>query len=365
MKINEEKFENLVIKWFQELGYIHENGYEIAPGTDRAERADYREVFLVERLRSKLTALNSHVPALAIEDALTQIIRPNFPSLLQNNREFHRLLRDGVKVQFQDDGETKGDFVRIIDFENVENNEYLAINQFSIKGAKHTKRPDIIIFINGIPIAVIEVKNPADENKTIVDAFRQLQTYKEEIPDLFNTNELMVIADLREARVGSLTADWEWFMFWRTIDGETLDPLGTNNETETLIRGLFRRDFLLEFIRDFILFEEEKSIVKKIAGYHQFHLVRKAFAKTVEVTKPDNEGKIGVAWHTQGSGKSISMALYAGKVITAPEMNNPTIIVVTDRNDLDGQLFGTFSNAKEVLRETPKQAETLSESWSV
>ena len=171
----------------------------------------------------------------------------------------------------------------------------------------------------------------------------------------------MVIADMREARVGSLTADYERFGLWRTIDGETLDPLGESRETETLVRGLFRRDFLLEYIRDFVLFEEEKETIKKIAAYHQFHLVRKAFAKTVEVSQPDQEGKIGVAWHTQGSGKSISMAFYAGKVITSPEMKNPTIIVVTDRNDLDGQLFATFSHAKELMRETPKQAETRQE----
>lgn len=357
-EINEEQFENLVIKWLQELGYIYENGYEIAPGTDRAERTDYRQVILTDRLRAKLVLLNPHVPATAIKDAINQITRPNFPSLLQSNREFHRQLRDGVKVAFQADDETKADFVRIMDFETVENNEFLAVNQFSIKGAKHTKRPDIIIFINGLPIAVIELKNPADEKTTIVDAFRQLQTYKAEIPDLFNTNELMAIADLREARVGSLTADWERFMLWRTIDGETLDPLGKNNETETLIRGLFRPDVLLDFIRDFILFEEDKDIIKKIAAYHQFHLVRKAFKNTIEATHPESEGKIGMAWHTQGSGKSISMAFYAGKVITAPEMKNPTIVVVTDRNDLDGQLFGTFSSAKELFREIPKQAET-------
>lgn len=358
MKITEEQFENLVLKWLQELGYSYENGYEIAPGTDRAERKDYRQVVLFDRLRSRLTAINSHVPISAIEDAITQITRPNFPSLIQNNREFHRFLRDGVKVEFQADGETKADFVNLIDFENIENNDFLAVNQFSIKGTKHTKRPDIIIFINGLPIAVIELKNPAKENTTIVDAFHQLQNYKEEIPDLFNTNELMVIADMREARVGSLTAKMERFMHWRTIDGETLDPLGISRETETLIRGLFRRDLLLEFIRDFVLFEEEKEIVKKIAAYHQFHLVRKAFTSTIEATKPENEGKIGVAWHTQGSGKSISMAFYAGKIITAPEMKNPTIVVVTDRNDLDGQLFGTFSDAKDLLRETPMQAET-------
>lgn len=361
MKITEEQFENHLLGILADLGYVYENGYEIAPDTDRAERKDYREVVLLGRLSERLAAFNPNIPAAAIEDAIAQITRPNFPSLIQNNRKFHRRLRDGVKVQFQEDGETKADFVRIIDFENVENNEFLAVNQFSIKGAKSTKRPDIIIFINGLPIAVLELKNPADINTTIYDSYKQLQTYKEEISDLFIFNELLVIADMREARVGSLTADYERFGLWRTIDGDALDPLGKSNETETLIRGLFRRDFLLEYIRDFVLFEEEKETIKKIAAYHQFHLVRKAFAKTLEATKPGEEGKIGVAWHTQGSGKSISMAFYAGKVITAPEMKNPTIIVVTDRNDLDGQLFATFSNARELMRETPKQAETRQE----
>lgn len=361
MRITEEQFENHLLGILAGLGYVYENGYEIAPDTLRAERKEYREVVLLGRLREKLTAFNPNIPASAIEDAISQITRQNFPSLIQNNREFHRQLRDGVKVQYQEDGETKADFVRIIDFENVDANEFLAVNQFSIKGAKSTKRPDIIIFINGLPIAVLELKNPADKNTTIYDSYKQLKTYKEEISDLFIFNELLVIADMREARAGSLTADYERFGLWRTIDGETLDPLGKSSETETLIRGLFRRDFLLEYIRDFVLFEEEKETIKKIAAYHQFHLVRKAFAKTLEATLPEEEGKIGVAWHTQGSGKSISMAFYAGKVITAPEMKNPTIIVVTDRNDLDGQLFGTFSQAKELMRETPKQAETRQE----
>ncbi len=361
MKITEEQFENHLLGILADLGYVYENGYEIAPDTDRAERKDYREVVLFGRLRERLTAFNLDIPAAAIEDAIVQITRPNFPSLIQNNREFHRQLRDGVKVTFQEDNETKADFVRIIDFENIESNEFLAVNQFSIKGPKGTKRPDVIIFINGLPIAVLELKNPADINTTIYDSFKQLQTYKAEIPELFTFNELLVIADLREARVGSLTADYERFGRWRTIDGIQLDPLGESKETETLIRGLFGRGFLLEYIRDFVLFEEEKETIKKIAAYHQFHLVKKAFAKTLEATKPDETGKIGVAWHTQGSGKSISMAFYAGKVITSPEMKNPTIIVVTDRNDLDGQLFATFSNAKELMRETPKQAETRQE----
>lgn len=361
MTINEEQFENHLIGIFAELAYVYENGYEIAPDALRAERTDYREVILAGRLRRKLVEFNPGIPQAAIEDAVGQITVANFPSLIQNNREFHRMLRDGVKVTFQQDGETKADLVRLFDFENPDANEFLAVNQFSIKGPKSTKRPDIIIFINGLPIAVLELKNPADENTTIYDSWKQLQTYKEEIPDLFIYNELLVIADLREARVGSLTADYERFGRWRTIDGETLDPLGKSNETETLIRGLFRRDFLLEYIRDFVLFEEDKEVIKKIAAYHQFHLVRKSFARTLAETKPDEDGRIGVAWHTQGSGKSISMAFFAGKVITAPEMRNPTIIVVTDRNDLDGQLFGTFSNARELMRETPRQADSRSE----
>lgn len=358
MKITEEQFEHHLIGIFQELGYDYVNGYDIAPDTAQAERTGYREITLAGRLKRKLAELNPEIPQAGIEDAISQITRPQFPSLIQNNREFHRLLRDGVKVQFQEDGETKADFVGLFDFENADNNEFLAVNQFTIRGPKNTKRPDIIIFINGLPIAVLELKNPADENTTIFESYKQLQTYKDEIPDLFVYNELLVIADMPEARVGSLTADYERFGKWRMIDGEIADPLGTTRETETLVRGLFRRDLLLEYIRDFVLFEEDKEIIKKIAAYHQFHLVRKAFRRTLAETSPDQNGKIGFAWHTQGSGKSISMAFYAGKVITAPEMKNPTIIVVTDRNDLDGQLFVTFSQAKELLRETPVQAET-------
>lgn len=237
-----------------------------------------------------------------------------FSCSIQNNREFHRLLRDSVKVTFQDDGETKADFVRIIDFENIDNNEFLVVNQFSIKGPKSTKRPDIIIFINGLPLAVFELKNPADINTTIFESYKQLQTYKEEIPDLFIYNELLVIADHREARVGSLTADYERFGRWRTIDGETRDPLGQNSETETLIRGLFRRDFLLEYIRDFVLFEEDKETIKKIGAYHQFHLVRKAFAKTLEETGEHEEGKIGVAWPRKVQVKASRWLFMPGKL---------------------------------------------------
>ncbi len=366
MPVYESHFEEAALDWFVELGYQRVLGYDIAPAPDGVtpERNNYRQVILPERLRDRLQAINPTIPAAAIADAFQQISNPNLPSLLQANRQFHRWLRDGVKVEYQRDGETVGDFVRLIDFANPDNNDWAAINQFTIKGPHHTKRPDILVFINGLPLAVLELKNPGNEKTDIWEAFDQLQTYKEQVPDLFITNELLVIADSGKARVGSLTADTEWFQPWRTIDGEKLDPLGKFREAETLIRGMFQKDLLLDFLRNFILFEDDGgNIVKKIAGYHQFHAVRKAVGQTIRAASPvgDNkvgDKKIGVVWHTQGSGKSISMCFYAGKIITAREMKNPTLVVVTDRNDLDGQLFGTFSAAQEILRETPVQAET-------
>ncbi len=360
MPIYESHFEEAALDWLVDLGYQKISGYDIAPAPDgiTPERANYRQVILVDRLRERLQIINHTIPAAAIEDAIHQVVNPNLPSLIQSNRQFHRWLRDGVKVEYQLEGETVGDFVRLIDFANPDNNDWAAINQFTIKGPNHTKRPDIIVFINGLPLAVLELKNPGREKTDIWSAFDQLQTYKEQIPDLFSTNELLVIADGVTARVGSLTSDKEWFMQWRTIDGERLDPLGQFRESETLIRGMFQRDLLLNYLRNFILFEDDGVIIKKIAGYHQFHAVRKAVNDTIRASAPVGDKKIGVVWHTQGSGKSISMCFYAGKIITAPQMNNPTLVVVTDRNDLDGQLFGTFSTAQELLRETPVQAET-------
>ena len=247
----------------------------------------------------------------------------------------------------------------IADFSDPDNNDWAAVNQFTVHGPHHTRRPDIVIFLNGLPIAVVELKNPADEKADIWAAFEQLQTYKEHIPDLFIMNELLVISDSITARVGSLTADKERFMAWRTIEGIDVDPLGAMREAETLVRGLFRRDLLLDYLRNFILFEEDGEIEKKIAAYHQFHAVRKAVTTTLQAVKTDK--KAGVVWHTQGSGKSISMCFYAGLIMTAQEMKNPTLIVVTDRNELDGQLYKTFSQAQELLRENPRQAETRAE----
>jgi len=359
MSVTESVFERAALAHLTELGYQYASGYEIAPDGTAPERPDFRQVILTNRLRGGIAALNPSIPAKSIESVIQQIVNPNLPSLIQTNRQFHRFLRDGVRVEFQREGETVVDFVRLFDFNNPDNNDWLVVNQFSIKGAHHTRRPDIIIFINGLPIAVIELKNPADEQTDIWDAFNQLQTYKEHIPDLFITNELLVIADSVTARVGSLTADKERFMMWRTIDDDGIDPLGQFRETETLIRGLFRRDLLLEYLRDFILFEDSGGeIVKKIAAYHQFHAVRRAVETTLRAARPEGDKKAGVVWHTQGSGKSISMCFYAGEIMTAPEMKNPTLVVVTDRLDLDSQLFTQFSIAKEILREEPKAAET-------
>ncbi len=265
MSIREDHLEQAALRWFAELGYQTLSGYTIAPAPDgiTPERDNYRQVILVGRLRSQLVAINPNIPLTAIDDAIQQLLSPNIPSPIQANRQFHRYLREGVSVEFQRDGETVGDRVRLFDFDNPDNNDWAAINQFTIRGAQHTRRPDVIVFLNGLPIAVLELKNLADERADIWNAFDQLQTYKEHIPDLFITNELLVIADGVTARVGSLTADKERFTAWRTINGQETDPLGSMRETETLVRGLFRRDLLLNYLRDFILFEDDGEIVKK------------------------------------------------------------------------------------------------------
>ncbi|GHO76587.1 DEAD/DEAH box helicase [Ktedonobacter sp. SOSP1-85] len=358
--VTEDQLERAALGWFRTLGYQVVFGPDIAPPPDGVgpERDNYRQTILMERLKTRLQAINPAIPVVAIDDAIRQILVPNLPTVIQVNRQLHRWLRDGVKVQYQRDNETVGDQVYLLDFSEPTKNDWLVVNQFSIQGPQRTRRPDIIVFLNGLPVAVLELKNPADEEADIWKAFDQLQTYKEQIPDLFNTNEVLIISDGVTARMGSLTADKERFSTWRTIDGRSNDPLGPMRELETLIKGVFNKEFFLDYLRNYILFEEDKEgIIKKIAGYHQFHAVRSAMTRTLAAAAIDGDHKAGVVWHTQGSGKSISMACYAGKVMTGPEMKNPTIVVVTDRNDLDGQLFGTFSMAKDLLRETPVQAD--------
>lgn len=356
--MTEDQLEQEALGWLAELGYTPVYGPDIAFDGSSPERENYRQVLLVERLRNAISRLNPQVPLAAREDALKQVVDLGMPVQLSANRLFHRLLVSGVPVQYQKDGETRGDFVRLIDWADVQANDWLAINQFSIQGPKHTRRPDIILFVNGLPLVLLELKNPADVNANIWKAFDQIQTYKEQIPDVFQYNEILVISDGSEARMGSLSADGERYMNWRTIDGVSVDPLGEFNELETLLRGVMSPALLLDYLRYFVLFEDDGQLVKKIAGYHQFHAVRAAIQQVVNASRPGGTHKGGVVWHTQGSGKSITMTCFAARVMQEAAMENPTIVVITDRNDLDGQLFGVFSLSQDLLREQPVQVET-------
>ncbi|MED5493020.1 MAG: type I restriction endonuclease subunit R [Pseudomonadota bacterium] len=356
--MTEDQLEQEALGWLGELGYQHLYGPDIAHDGDNPERESYRNVVLAMRLRAAVARLNPGVPLAAREDAVRQVLELGVPVQLSANRLFHRLLVSGVPVQYQKDGETRGDFVRLIDWADVKANEWLAINQFSIQGPKHTRRPDIILFVNGLPLVLVELKNPADVNADMVKAFDQIQTYKQQIPDVFQYNEILIISDGSEARMGSLSADIERFARWRTIDGVNLDPLGQFSELETLMRGVLAPEMLLDYLRYFVLFEDDGRLVKKIAGYHQFHAVRAAINQVVDASRPGGSHKGGVVWHTQGSGKSITMTCFAARVMQASQMENPTIVVITDRNDLDGQLFGVFSLSQDLLREQPVQVAT-------
>ena len=356
--MTEDQLEQEVLGWLAEVGYRVVCGYDVAPDSDNPWRANFNQVLLLDQLRGAIARLNPSVPMVAREDALAQVVNLDTPAQLSANRAFHRLLVNGVPVQYQRDGETVGDFVRLVDFEDPTANEWLAINQFTIKGPKHTRRPDIILFANGLPLVVLELKNPADVHADIWKAFDQLQTYKEQIPDLFQYNEIMIASDGSEARMGSLSADAERFMQWRTVDGVNLDPYGEFGELETMVRGILTPAMLLDYLRFFVLFEDDGRLVKKIAGYHQFHAVRAAIEQVVQASRPDGSHKGGVVWHTQGSGKSITMTCFAARVMRDAAMENPTIVVITDRNDLDGQLFGVFSLSQDLLREQPVQVST-------
>jgi type I restriction enzyme, R subunit len=363
--MTEDQLEQEALRWLADVGYLPHYGLDIAHDGPNPQRASYRQIVLPFRLREAIQRLNPNIPTAAREDALQQVIELGIPALLSANRALHKLLVGGVPVQFQQGGETRGDFVRLIDWQDVDRNEFWAVNQFTIKGAHHTRRPDIILFVNGLPLVLIELKNPADVNADLWKAYEQIQTYKNQIPDVFQYNEILVISDGSEARMGSLSANAERFMQWRTIDGLELDPLGQFNELQTLVRGVLDPKYLLDYIRYFVLFEDDGGLVKKIAGYHQFHAVRSASDHVLAASRPNSatsiRGKGGVVWHTQGSGKSITMTCFAARVMQEPAMENPTIVVITDRNDLDGQLFGVFSLAQDLLREQPVQATTRQE----
>lgn len=383
--MNEDQLEQLCLGWFREGGWDVLYGPDIAPDGSNPLRTDYAKTLLENDLQQVFPKINPHLPveslAFCFEQVLSVINKPESLDLITNNRAFHRLLLEGVPVEYKvrsaNDAaheDVISDHAFLIDFERLENNHFVVVNQFTITGTKQPRRPDVICFINGLPLAVLELKSPSDENADIWDAFNQLQTYKDEVSDLFIFNEALVVSDGYTARVGSLTANQERFMPWRTIKNEDDKPI-VEWQLETMVRGFFDRELLLDYIRFFVLFETDgELIIKKIAGYHQFHAVREAVKATVIAAKElkgyaigesrANYGnevipgskKAGVVWHTQGSGKSISMCCYAGKLLQQSEMNNPTLIVVTDRNDLDGQLFATFSNAVELLKQTPVQA---------
>ncbi|HCX89086.1 MAG: DEAD/DEAH box helicase [Deltaproteobacteria bacterium CG_4_9_14_3_um_filter_44_9] len=394
--ITENTLEQTALAWFESLGYAIESGPEIAFDGARPERkadAFYADVVLEGRLRMALQDINSSIPPDAIEDAVRKILLTESPSLIENNRRFHRLLTDGVDVSYMVGGREVFDKVWLLDLKNLENNDWLVVNQFTVIENQKNRRPDLLVFINGLPLAVIELKNPADEKTTIRQAFNQLQTYKQDIPCLFTYNELLIISDGLEARAGTLTSGWDRFMPWRTVEGTEVAPKGSV-ELEVLIKGVFDRRRFLDMILNFIVFEDDGGeVVKKAAAYHQYHAVNKAVECTLsacgikaepgqlyaqfpsldelnpfEIREPSfpygeranhfGGRRIGVIWHTQGSGKSLSMAFFAGKIIRHPAMANPTLVVITDRNDLDEQLFGTFSRCKDLMRQTPVQAET-------
>ncbi len=360
--ITEDHLEQQCLAWFQELGYTHVFAPQLDSDGTSPERTDFRQVILTGRLRSALQRLNPDVPASTIESAVLQLANPNVPGLLASNRNFHRWMTQGLPITYMDGNQQVGIRLKVIGFDDPAANDWLVVNQLAIQGSKHNRRPDVVVYINGLPLAVIELKNPADQKADIWAGFNQLQTYKQDIPDLFTPNVLLVISDGIQARLGSLSADRERFQRWRTIEGENhLDPLGNHRDLETLVRGIFDKGRLLEFVRHFCLFEEDGQIIKKIAAYHQFHAVRAAVESVVKASRPDGDKKGGVVWHTQGAGKSIEMACLAGKLLTDPRLENPTLVMVTDRQDLDGQLFGVFAGAGDLLGESPKQADSRQE----
>ena len=365
----EDLLEEAAIEILQSLGYDYVFGPDISLGGDYEERLDYREVVLGNRVKDALFRINKGIPAEALEEAYRRIITFNSPMLEENNRSFHRLLTEGIDVSFAEDGNIRTKNVQIVDFseEGIKNNEFLVINQFTII-ENEERRPDLLIFVNGIPLVIIELKSASDENVGIESAYNQIQTYKKDIPSLFNYNAFCILSDGINAKAGTITSNEERYMNWRSIDGKVVEPL-SNPQYEVMFGGMLQKHRLLDIIKNFILFQEssvdekdengkklgdKKTIIKIMAAYHQYFAVKKAVEKTKEATKEDGDRKIGVIWHTQGSGKSFSMVFYTAGLVR--ELNNPTIVVITDRNDLDDQLFSTFSKSQDILRQTPKQA---------
>lgn len=386
-KYTESDLEEAVLEWLEGLGYSVAFGPDIAPGGENSERENYQDVVLIGRLRDAIARINPTIPAEAQEEAVKKVIGAAFssPILLGANNTFHRLLTEGIQVEYRrTDGSVAGDMVQLLDSVNIDNNDWLAVNQYTVIENGHNRRPDVMVFVNGLPLVIFELKNPADVNATLNGAFNQIQTYKSEIPSLFAYNELCIISDhIKNALVGTISADIERYVGWKSVDGEEISKA---NDLHILIQGLFIKKRLLDVVRNFIVFETEKDtrngttrVIKKLAAYHQYFAVNKAVASTIRAAADpathsmvhDNpatlglesvesqergDKRAGVVWHTQGSGKSLSMVFYAGKIIQA--LDNPTLVLLTDRNDLDGQLFGVFSHCSDLLRQIPKQAQS-------
>jgi type I restriction enzyme R subunit len=373
--ITEDKIETFAIETLQSLGWEYIHGLAIAPGAEQSERESYEQIILVGRLRKAVSILNPGIPKDAQEQAIQKVLRIYSPELLHNNETFHQLLVEKVKIPYQKEGFERSYEVALIDFENISNNEFLSVNQYtiverkgSLDGRSENKRPDVLLFVNGIPLVIIELKNAADENATMRKAFDQIQTYKATIPSLFTYNAICVISDGHECKAGSLSAGYSRFMTWKTADG-VKEASRFRPQLEVLLKGMLNPATLLDLVRNFVVFEKSKKedtktgitqieTVKKLAAYHQYYAVNKAVQSSIIAAGTNGDKRGGVVWHTQGSGKSLSMVFYAGKLITAPEMQNPTILVITDRNDLDDQLFDTFAGSKQLLRQVPVQAES-------
>ena len=355
--LSEAAVEQVVLDQLSGIGYAIATDAEIGPDGKTPEREAYADVVLVKRLTAAIERLNPNIPAEARGDALRKVLATEKPSLIEENRRLHKLMVEGVDVEFYSaDGTIRGGKVRLIDFDDLGANDWLASGQFTVIEGSINRRPDIVVFINGLPLGVIELKAPGGENATLAGAHNQLQTYKAQIPSLFRTNAVLVTSDGITARVGSLTADQERFMPWRTTDGKVIAEKG-QPELSVLIEGVFDQRRLLDLLQAFTVFGETGSgLAKIVAGYHQFHAVRHAVGKTIEASAPQGDRKVGVIWHTQGSGKSLLMAFYAGQLVR--HLDNPTIVVITDRNDLDDQLFGTFSMCRDLIRQTPIQADS-------
>ena len=350
----ESVVEDAALEWLAGLGYAVLHGPDIAPGTPAAERTDYRDAVLLTRLTDAVTRLNPEVSVEACEEAIRRITHIGSPSLILANREFHKLLVEGVPVEVMRDGQPRGERVEFIDFADPANNDWVAINQFTVEGLTE-RRPDVVLFVNGLPLSVIELKNMADEQATIETAYKQLVTYQAHIPQLFTYNEVLVISDGGMTEIGAIGAGREHFTAWKTIDGDAVSPAAT---LEVAIKGVFEQSRFLDLVRSFVVFEDDGGkVVKKIARYHQFHAVRKALATALRATAPGGDRKGGVLWHTQGSGKSLTMLFFAGKLIRHPAMANPTIVMLTDRTDLDDQLFeDTFVKGADLLEQDPVRA---------